>query len=615
MIKYNKKLLLSGILFVITIILMILGFTYAFFSTTIFGNQNAKQTVITTADLKLVFIDTQMLSTANMLPGQTISKTFTVENTGTNVVDYEINVVDVINEFTNNELVYSITSTNNGGTIEEALVPTTNSLLMISTIEPNVVQEFTITLKFKETGENQNINQGAVFNGKLQINSIVNNIIDTAMYSWDTVYLESMYINDVYQILNDLKVKKIYHSFSDLTDVNITQKVIDLTNNEFEVYYLTGDPSWWNKPASINSKIDMINTYNVNNPDNKIKGIVLDVEFYTLDEWDDTPQVMIETLTDTYQEVKLYANNLEIEVIFCIPYWLDSSYEENLEELISISDRISVMNYNRNILIKGIEKEVQIAKTYNKEVENISEFKISSPSEEFLTFHDLGINAAHQEWQKIKNNFNYNKLSFAYHDLESIIMLKKGYKLYKFYFEDSDGNAVSSKEMNIKIVDNGNELNYLKRTKTNGTISIVIPNNATYEIASIDYYISNISNPVSNQNVKDVTVTLGVAKTTYTAEIYIKYWNEDSSKFSSLKNTSVTVISLDTSKSSTKTTHSSDGFITSTLNHGEYYKIIINDGKNYEINALTENSNTPYFKFEQADGTYIVPKIYLREIN
>lgn len=273
------------------------------------------------------------------------------------------------------------------------------------------------------------------------------------------------------------------------------------------------------------------------------------------------------------------------------------------------------MNYNRNILIKGIEKEVQIAKTYNKEVENISEFKISSPSEEFLTFHDLGINAAHQEWQKIKNNFNYNKLSFAYHDLESIIMLKKGYKLYKFYFEDSDGNAVSSKEMNIKIVDNGNELNYLKRTKTNGTISIVIPNNATYEIASIDYYISNISNPVSNQNVKDVTVTLGAAKTTYTAEIYIKYWNEDSSKFSSLKNTSVTVISLDTSKSSTKTTHSSDGFITSTLNHGEYYKIIINDGKNYEINALTENSNTPYFKFEQADGTYVVPKIYLREIN
>lgn len=60
----------------------------------------------------------------------------------------------------------------------------------------------------------------------------------------------------------------------------------------------------------------MINTYNVNNPDNKIKGIVLDVEFYTLDEWDDTPQVMIETLIDTYQEVKLYASNLDIEVYF-----------------------------------------------------------------------------------------------------------------------------------------------------------------------------------------------------------------------------------------------------------------------------------------------------------
>ncbi len=46
----------------------IVGISYAFFTANVTGNENAKQTVITTADLRLVFNDTDILDLNNALP-------------------------------------------------------------------------------------------------------------------------------------------------------------------------------------------------------------------------------------------------------------------------------------------------------------------------------------------------------------------------------------------------------------------------------------------------------------------------------------------------------------------------------------------------------------------
>ena len=168
--KYNNKLLAIGFSIIGIVILTIIGLSYAFFTAGVIGNENANQTVIETADLRLVFNDTDILDLNNALPGVSNSKTFTVTNIGTARQRYDINITNVINTFINDELVYTITSDNeDGGEVLETSMPTEESTLLTSSIDPGVTITYEITVKFKETGSSQDYNQGATFSGKLQI--------------------------------------------------------------------------------------------------------------------------------------------------------------------------------------------------------------------------------------------------------------------------------------------------------------------------------------------------------------------------------------------------------------------------------------------------------------
>ena len=152
--KYNINLISIGIAFVGLVVVIVIGITYAFFSANVVGNENANQTVIETADLRLIFNDTDILNLDNALPGASSSKTFTVTNIGNVRQRYDINITDVNNTFTGNELVYTITSDNtDGGEVLVTPMPTEESTLLTSSIDPGVTITYEITVTFKETRE------------------------------------------------------------------------------------------------------------------------------------------------------------------------------------------------------------------------------------------------------------------------------------------------------------------------------------------------------------------------------------------------------------------------------------------------------------------------------
>lgn len=191
--KNDKKLITLGIMIVIIVSIIIIGITYAFFSANVIGNDKAEPTVIDTAYLRLVFNDTQFLRLENALPGASASKTFTVTNNSSIKIKYDINIIDVYNTFQNDELVYSLTSTNNGASVIEEVLPIIDEVLVGKIeVEPGVTQVYTITIKFKETGEDQNYNQGAEFRGKLQINT-------STAYSEDVTFEIESSTGEVYK--------------------------------------------------------------------------------------------------------------------------------------------------------------------------------------------------------------------------------------------------------------------------------------------------------------------------------------------------------------------------------------------------------------------------------
>ena len=180
----NKKIYLGvGLAF---LLLMTISLSYAYFSASVSGNDNAKDVVVNAGTLSLVYTDGPEIKVENIRPGKTITKEVTVKNTGTLDTNYNIIWQSLINEITNNELVLSATCQrlNANGTEDGTCKPITELSVKAKTISKNIsieagfTHKYTFTFLFKETNSSQDYNQGKEFNGVLGIEEYK----DTAVY-------------------------------------------------------------------------------------------------------------------------------------------------------------------------------------------------------------------------------------------------------------------------------------------------------------------------------------------------------------------------------------------------------------------------------------------------
>ena len=253
----NKKITLGiviGVLLIATI-----GFTYSFFSTSITGE--GKENIVTAGTLRLVYKDGQEVTLTDAHPGDSITKTFTVSNTGTLTADYSMNLSELINTITNDELVvsavcksYTEYETNKKlsevcSNIDETVV--TNSSASVAqtvkeniSIKPGITHEYTITFIFKEMNTGQNYNQGKTFSTKVQINEstpsniLVDRMLRDSVVAADNVASEyvtaSTGINFA-EISSDTNGKGLYYT----TNTNLTEDLNGDGKGE-RVYYYRG---------------------------------------------------------------------------------------------------------------------------------------------------------------------------------------------------------------------------------------------------------------------------------------------------------------------------------------------------------------------------------------
>ena len=159
----------------IALLLLIAGIASAFawFSATVTGNDTAKGDVVETGTLSIVYTNGQELRGEDILPGWSLSKTFTVENTGTVEATYNINWENLTNTFVNKgDLVYNLTSTNSGGTLTETQIPSSGEHIGILNdikIDPGVTQTYTLTITYKNRDADQSIDMGKSLIGKIEV--------------------------------------------------------------------------------------------------------------------------------------------------------------------------------------------------------------------------------------------------------------------------------------------------------------------------------------------------------------------------------------------------------------------------------------------------------------
>lgn len=177
--KPKGNTVLLTIIAIATLLVAVIGATFAYFSVTIVGNEQATSTIVKTATLGITYDSGQSINAENLFPGVDIpSKTFSVSNTGEVAMTYKITWSDITNTLgTPAELKYSVTGTVTTGegttkTLAETQAPTTSgdiSQLTNITIQPGATHTFALKILFPDTGLEQNANQGKTFSGKIQI--------------------------------------------------------------------------------------------------------------------------------------------------------------------------------------------------------------------------------------------------------------------------------------------------------------------------------------------------------------------------------------------------------------------------------------------------------------
>ena len=172
--KHKIKILLISI---IVFLMSVVGVSYAYFSLSIVGNEEASVIETDTAGLEITYVGGQEIVIEDIFSGASVVKTFTVSNTGTMPAYYDIKIADVFGTFVKDELVYTLSGTNGGGSVSQTIMPNNDGLLKAKiSINAGVTQTFTLTVTFKETGSNQNYNQTASYKGKIQIISPYKNV-------------------------------------------------------------------------------------------------------------------------------------------------------------------------------------------------------------------------------------------------------------------------------------------------------------------------------------------------------------------------------------------------------------------------------------------------------
>ena len=167
----KKKLLIPVIASLVTV-LVLSGVSYAYFSAKIKEN-NKTETVLKSNELNLIFNGVKEISAPSMIPGDSFTKTFTVENTSNRAVDYNIYLQNITNEF-NKDLVYTLTD---GDTtlVSERRLPVTNTnksyLKAGISIDAKATKTYKLKIEFKYTTEDQSALQGAAFKGTLGIDT------------------------------------------------------------------------------------------------------------------------------------------------------------------------------------------------------------------------------------------------------------------------------------------------------------------------------------------------------------------------------------------------------------------------------------------------------------
>ncbi len=173
----NKKTLIISIIAVVVFIASIAAVSFAFYTTTTKTEtgDNLEHSVIT-ENVETSLTEDNVVQIENMIPGDTFTKTFSVKSSVN--LSYHIAISDITNTFTSTgDITYDLKE--NGVSIGSGTFPTSqtggegsvNLNTNLITINGGETKNYTLTVTYKNTAEDQRADMGKKISGKIYLRS------------------------------------------------------------------------------------------------------------------------------------------------------------------------------------------------------------------------------------------------------------------------------------------------------------------------------------------------------------------------------------------------------------------------------------------------------------
>ena len=168
----NKHFFILSIIGGLLLVSIAIASSYAYFVANVSGNKDTNNVVVTNGVMSLEYKDGDEINLANAVPGNSVTKTFTVKNTGNVATNYTIYFSELSNKFVDKtDLVYTLTSSDGGKNVAQTQVPSKNDAMVSNyAIDAGKTHTYTLTITFLNKDENQNDNMGVSFSTKVSIN-------------------------------------------------------------------------------------------------------------------------------------------------------------------------------------------------------------------------------------------------------------------------------------------------------------------------------------------------------------------------------------------------------------------------------------------------------------
>lgn len=267
------------------------------------------------------------------------------------------------------------------------------------------------------------INSQAYAKQNLKSTKTFDDKISKGTWLWDT----NKIVNEGKEIVKFMKNNKFNELYlqinTDIKEDIYSEFIENAYKNGIKVYALDGNPKWVfeDKREGLNNFFDWVKDYNKNvSQTQKFVGIHLDVEPYTLPEWNTKKDILVKNYKNYIDYSLNKSREMNLNLAVDIPFWFDEVNfdKENLAEwVISKVDGINIMAYRDKIYGEGniidiCKNEVEFSKKYNKKL-IISVETGDTKEGDFVTFYQEGREYMMNELNKLSTYYENSGVNFG----------------------------------------------------------------------------------------------------------------------------------------------------------------------------------------------------------